>query len=78
MGEAFLDDPLWKYLIPDDARRARVVPASMKILVRYSFLYGEIYTTPALDGVACWLPPGQTTPVFSRLVRIGIRSGHCN
>ncbi len=74
MGEAFLNDPMWKYLVPDEARRALVVPLSMNILVRYSLLYGEIYTTPALDGVACWLLPGQTTPIFSRLVRIGIRS----
>ena len=74
MGEAFLNDPMWRYLVPDEARRARVVSLSMNILVRYSLLYGEIYTTPALDGVACWLLPGQTTPIFSRLVRIGIRS----
>ena len=74
MGEAFLNDPMWKYLVPNDARRARVVSLSMNILVRYSLLYGEIYTTPALDGVACWLPPGETTPIFSRLVLIGIRS----
>ena len=74
MGKAFLNDPLWKYLVPDEARRALVVPLSMNILVRYSLLYGKIYTTPTLDGVICWLPPGETTPSFSRLVRIGIRS----
>jgi ribosomal protein S18 acetylase RimI-like enzyme len=74
MGRAFLNDPLWKYLVPDEARRARVVSLSMHILVRYSLQYGEIYTTPALDGVACWLTPGKTTPIFSRLARIGIRS----
>ncbi len=74
MGEAFLNDPMWRYLVPDEARRARVVSLSMNILVRYSLLYGEIYTTPTLDGVACWLRPGQTTPLFSRLVRIGISS----
>src|SRR5260370_41785714 len=74
MGRAFLNDPLWKYLVPDDAKRARVVALSMGILVRYSFLYGEIYTTSMLDGVACWLTPGETTPTFSRLVRIGIHS----
>jgi ribosomal protein S18 acetylase RimI-like enzyme len=74
MGRAFLNDPLWQYLVPDEARRARVVPLSMGILVRYSFLYGEVYTTPALEGVVCWLPPGKTAPTFGRLVRIGIRS----
>ena len=74
MGRAFLNDPLWKYLVPDETRRTRVVSLSMNILVRYSFLYGEIYTTSMLDGVACWLTPGETTPTFSRLVRIGIRN----
>jgi hypothetical protein len=74
MGRAFHNDPLWQYLVPDDSRRARTVPLSMGILVRYCLLYGMIYTTSALDGVACWLPPGETTPSIIRLVRIGIRS----
>jgi hypothetical protein len=74
MGRAFLNDPLWKYLVPDDAKRARVVSLSMGILVRYGFLYGEIYTTSMLDGVACWLTPGETTSAFGRMVLIGIRN----
>jgi GNAT superfamily N-acetyltransferase len=74
MGEAFHNDPLWKYLVPDKTRRAQAVSLSMNILVRYSLLYGKIYTTPSLDGVACWLPPGETTPSFNRLIRIGVRS----
>ena len=74
MGRAFLNDPLWKYLVPDDAKRARVVPLSMGILVRYSFLYGEIFTTPTLDGIACLLTPGKTAPTLRRLMWIGIRN----
>jgi ribosomal protein S18 acetylase RimI-like enzyme len=74
MGEAFLNDPLWQYLVPDETRRSLAVSLSMNILVRYSLLYGKIRTTSTLDGVACWLPPGETTPSFTRLVRIGIRS----
>jgi GNAT superfamily N-acetyltransferase len=74
LARAFHNDPLWKYLVPDETRRAQALSLSMNILVRYSLLYGKIYTTPTLDGVACWLPPSETTPSFSRLVRIGIRS----
>jgi hypothetical protein len=74
MDKAFHNDPLWKYLIPDEAKWARAVSLSMNILVRYSLLYGKIYTTPTLDGVACWLPPSEPTPSFSRLVGICIRS----
>ncbi len=74
MGRAFLDDPLWKYIVPDATRRARVVTKSMGIVVRYSLLYGKVHTTSSLDGVACWLPPGNTRPSFSRLLRIGVGS----
>ncbi len=73
MGRAFENDPGWQYLIPDHARRLRLLPSFFHIVVSYSLRYGEVYTTPALEGVACWLPPGNTTPLFSRLARIGMR-----
>src|SRR6266516_3670834 len=73
MGRAFQDDPAWQYLIPDHSRRLRLLPPFFHIMVRYSLRYGEVYTTSALEGVACWLSPGNTTPLFSRLARIGIR-----
>ncbi len=73
MARAFQDDPAWKYLIPDASKRSRLLPSFFGIVVRYSLLYGEVYTTASLQGVACWLPPGNTTPRFSRLVRLGIR-----
>jgi ribosomal protein S18 acetylase RimI-like enzyme len=73
MGRAFQDDPGWQYLIPDHFRRLRLLPPFFHILVRYSLRYGDVYTTQALEGVACWLPPGNTSPLFSRLARIGIR-----
>jgi ribosomal protein S18 acetylase RimI-like enzyme len=73
MERAFQDDPAWKYLIPDGSRRKRLLPSFFSVVVRYSLLYGEVYTTSSLEGVACWLPPGNTTPRFSRLVRLGFR-----
>ena len=73
MARAFQDEPAWKYLIPDASRRLRLLPSFFSIVVRYSLLYGEVYTTSSLEGVACWLPPGNTLPRLSRLVRIGIR-----
>jgi hypothetical protein len=74
MGDAFLHEPFWQYLVPNESRRAQAVALSMGILMRYSLLYGKIYTNSTLDGIACWLPPGETAPSFSRLVRIGVRS----
>ena len=72
LGRAFMNDPLWEYLAPDPARRARVLKPSFGITVRYALRYGEVYTTPALDGVACWLTPGNTNPRPGALIRMSI------
>lgn len=72
MSNAFRDDPAWMYLLPDEARRLRLLPSFFNILLRYSQRYGELYTTVANAGAACWLPPGNTTPLLRRLIRIGI------
>src|SRR5260221_11341613 len=72
LGRAFMKDPMWEYLAPGLARRARVLPPSFGITVRYSLRYGEVYTTPALDGVACWLTPSAAPPSLSQLIRLSI------
>jgi ribosomal protein S18 acetylase RimI-like enzyme len=73
LSRAFHQDPLLRFLIPDDAKRARLLPSFYSIVVHYCVAYGEGYITPALDGVACWLRPGDTRTGLGRLVWIGIR-----
>ncbi|HEV2582867.1 MAG TPA: GNAT family N-acetyltransferase [Ktedonobacteraceae bacterium] len=73
LGRAFHQDPMMRLIVPDDAKRARLLPSFFAIAARYCLFYGEGYITPELDGVACWLRPGDTTPGIGRLVRIGIR-----
>src|SRR5437764_15344229 len=72
MARAFQNDPMLKYLVPDDARRARLLPSFFGTVVRYCLRYGGVYTTATLDGMACWLPPDNTTPTIGRMLRIGI------
>lgn len=68
LARAFRDDPMMRYVIPDDAPRARLQPWVLGTLVRYCLPYGEVLTTPDLAGVACWLPPGSSmTNVWSML-----------
>lgn len=67
---AFYHDPLVEYVVPDETRRARVLPSFYRIVVRYTVRYGEVYTTPQVEGVACWLSPGNTTPSTWRLLRV--------
>src|SRR5260370_3419386 len=74
VARAFHNDTLMQYLMPVEARRTRWLPSLFSIVVRYCLAYGEVYTTPGLDGAACWLPPGQTNPPFIRLARVGWHS----
>lgn len=72
LARAFHDDPMMQYLIADDARRARLLPSFFGIAVRYCLRYGEGFTTSDVEGVACWLPPGDTIPTFGRLLRVAM------
>ena len=69
MGQAFRDDQLLKYLVPADAKQARLGPSFVGKVVRYCLSYGEVHTTPALEGVACWLPPGHSSPTLIGMLR---------
>jgi GNAT superfamily N-acetyltransferase len=67
---AFYQDPLVQYIVPDEARRTHVLPSFYRLVVRYALRYGEVYTTPELEGVACWLTPGKTTVSTWRLLYV--------
>jgi GNAT superfamily N-acetyltransferase len=58
LARAFQQDPLYVHAIPDESRRARLLPRHFAGLVRYGLLCGRVYTNPGLGGVAVWLGPG--------------------
>jgi ribosomal protein S18 acetylase RimI-like enzyme len=74
LGRAFYDDPLTQYIIPDDTRRARLLPSFFGTAVHYCLRYGEVYTTPDVQGVACWLPPEDAIPTTARIIGLGLRA----
>jgi ribosomal protein S18 acetylase RimI-like enzyme len=63
---------MYRQVIPDEAGRVDVLTWLFDRVVYYSLLYGEAHTTPALEGVACWLPPGETIITLERVVRSGL------
>ncbi|HXR65543.1 MAG TPA: GNAT family N-acetyltransferase [Ktedonobacteraceae bacterium] len=73
LGRAFQDDPLMIYLTPNASRRARLLPSLFRVVLSYCLRYGVVYTTPDLAGVACCLPPGQTSLTIGRLALISMR-----
>ncbi|HLY29630.1 MAG TPA: GNAT family N-acetyltransferase [Ktedonobacterales bacterium] len=74
LDRAFLDDPLFVYLLPDPTQRERLLPAMHLIILRYALRYGQVDTTAARKGVACWLSPGNTTPTLWRLLSVAWRN----
>jgi ribosomal protein S18 acetylase RimI-like enzyme len=58
LARAFHDDPAWVWLIPDDARRRRVLPWLFRI--GFDVTAADVWATAgAVEGVARWLPPGR-------------------
>jgi ribosomal protein S18 acetylase RimI-like enzyme len=72
LARAFYNDPMLQCLVPNDVKRIRLLLSFFGLVVRYCLHYGEVYTTPALEGAACWLSPGNTTPTFVRILRTGV------
>jgi ribosomal protein S18 acetylase RimI-like enzyme len=68
---AFQHDPIACYVLPEATQRHRVLHWMFQRHLRYGERYGVLTTTPTVDGVAIWLPPGQTTPTLWRLLRTG-------
>jgi ribosomal protein S18 acetylase RimI-like enzyme len=69
---AFRDDPAYVYIFPDVDERVRSMHLLWGVVLKYGLLYGVTYTTPAVSGIACWLPPGYTEVTFWRTLRAGL------
>jgi ribosomal protein S18 acetylase RimI-like enzyme len=72
LARAFFDDPLMVRYLPDPGQRRRVLPGFMLTMVRYCRTYGEVWTSPEGEGVACWLPAGETDLRLPGLARAAL------
>lgn len=72
LSRAFQEYPLFQRILPDAARRPAGIAALHGSVVRYCLRHGEVYTTPDLAGVACWLPPEKPFPTFFRMMQAGM------
>ena len=73
LTEAFLDEPPVTRLFRAPRRRAQT-NYFMRCGCAYALMFGECYTTPAREGVALWLLPGQTAMTFGGMYRAGMLS----
>ncbi len=72
LSRAFFNDPMMLYYLPDVKVREKALPVFMRIMTRYCLGHGEVWTTPNLDGLACWLPPGRTAVSTWGMVSAGL------
>ncbi|MGA2211095.1 MAG: GNAT family N-acetyltransferase [Acidimicrobiales bacterium] len=63
LARAFYDDPVSRYLFPDDSRRTRRLERYFRLQIRTLFLpRGEAWTTPDLVAASLWMPPRSWPP----------------
>jgi GNAT superfamily N-acetyltransferase len=57
LTRAFYNDTLQIYALPDPIERQERSAALFRAAMRYGLLFGEVFTTPAVEGVAIWIGP---------------------
>ena len=72
LARAFAEDPIYTAVFPDEAERKLGLHRLFGGVVGYCLVYGKVYTTASVEGVACWLPPGNTEITFGRMLRAGL------
>jgi ribosomal protein S18 acetylase RimI-like enzyme len=72
LTSAFLDDPLYRILIPGTEDRRRSLQALWSALIKTSTRFGMVSTTPDIAGIACWLAPGNADLGLWPMVRTGL------
>ena len=72
LGRAFYDYNLMTYAAPNERRRGPAVTSLYGSLLWDSLRWGEVFVTPSVSGVACWLPPETAHPTFIRQAMAGM------
>jgi GNAT superfamily N-acetyltransferase len=57
VAAAFFDDPVTRWLLPDEHRRQRLIQPMFELYVAPYVRLGETYLTADGNGAAVWLPP---------------------
>lgn len=69
LARAFVDDPIWSWLVPDAARWDRHSTRFFTSDVRGRLRLGQVFTTIERQGAASWMPPDQWRPSLVDLAR---------
>jgi ribosomal protein S18 acetylase RimI-like enzyme len=59
LARAFFDDPVFRWICPDERRRRVLLPAFFSLIAETVQHHDEIYLAAQGTGAALWVPPGQ-------------------
>ncbi len=62
LARAFFDDPVQRWMLPDDGRRRRASPTLFAGMLRTRLSAGLVTTDPSLSCAALWIPPDAREP----------------
>jgi ribosomal protein S18 acetylase RimI-like enzyme len=72
LSRAFHDDPELLSFVPDPRKRQRLLPSMFRVSLHHALRHGEVYAvSPAIEGVAVWLPWDAPEMSFGTLLRGG-------
>ena len=72
LARAFYADPFFTFALPDETRRAQILPWFYKKFLAYAQRYGKVYATASLEGVAIWLGPHKPSLAFPGILLSGL------
>jgi ribosomal protein S18 acetylase RimI-like enzyme len=59
LAGAFFDDPVFRWIYPDDEQRRHVLPPFFSLYTETILRHDETYAAGDVTGAALWVPPGQ-------------------
>ena len=74
LTRSFHDDPVQRFLFPEERVYHRRGLANFELLVRRTFAIGKVWAAPGQAGAALWLPPGADFIEGWRGTLFGLRS----
>jgi len=75
LAAAFFDDPVFRWWIPEDTRRAEILPPFFRLVAEVNLPHGELYGAAENLAGAVWIPPGKQ-PTEEEMTELVPRFAH--
>ncbi len=71
LAAAFQSETAFSWIVPDAAKRRRMLERAFRIFTRQDLTCGAVFATPGMEAVTLWRAPGQAVDGLAETLRIG-------